>query len=82
MIPKLLWRLLVWIGRLIIPGTPPKTRIDPMAPCPACGNVGGSIKTVRQGQELFVEHDCETCKARWYEDVISKAVKTKAAGEP
>jgi formate dehydrogenase maturation protein FdhE len=75
---------LLWLARLIIPGlpAPPRVRVDINAPCPACGHPSTEIKITRQGPKYYVEHHCETCKARWPEDVISTAVVVKAPGEP
>lgn len=83
MILRFLWQAILWIGRLVIPGTPPRVRIDPTAPCPACGHRKGTIRTVRQGQKVLVEHACEICEARWYEDPIrdQNAVVIKPKGE-
>ena len=82
MIPRLLWLALLWLARMFIPGRPPKTKIDVNAPCPACGHPSTEIQIIKRDKQYFIEHRCETCKARWPEDVISSAVVIKAADEP
>lgn len=66
---------LLW---LILPPPPDwnSRRINPQAPCPACGNPMGKLMFERvQGRgnvgEPKVKHICGTCGFMCYEDVIA-----------
>lgn len=65
--------------RMIIPPPPRRTRIDPAAPCPACGSGKGTIETVQAGKDVLVQHHCQTCRCYWYEEPISTEVAIRAA---
>ena len=82
MIPRALRIAFLFLLRLFIPAPPQRTRIDPAAPCPACGHTKGEIRAVQQGNVVLVRHDCETCRCRWYEEPIRSAAEIKMEAAP
>jgi len=62
--------------KLIIP-PPPKfviPKINPNAPCPACGNESGKISVVKlPNNEMKILHNCLVCKAAWHESPVLTA---------
>lgn len=50
-------------------------RIDPAAPCPACGHGGATIRAVRVDNEVVIQRACQVCGAMWHVDVVNQEDK-------
>ena len=72
-----------FVVRLFTPVKPiDVARIDVNAPCPCCNARKGKIRTVKLQRavagnrvglpEVFVEHTCAICAARWFEATVVK----------
>jgi len=74
---------LEFILKLIIP--PPREpiipQLDPNEVCPGCGHRNGRITSVAVSGQMYVRHDCNTCKANWYVEPVLKSNKVQAPAE-
>lgn len=72
----MLWVLLAKIYAAVkwffLPPLPEIPTLDINAPCPACGHRLGKLRCVvpEGSNSVRVEHECQVCKARFYEAPI------------
>lgn len=65
---------LVWVLRFFIPA-PSRTPLpaaDKNAPCPACGHRAGTLLCVSVDGDIFVQHTCDVCRAKFYQETMVK----------
>lgn len=70
--------LLIFILRMFIPPQPlPQIpEIDENAPCPGCGHCNGRLTSVQKDNKLLVQHDCQVCRAQWWELPVLRETST------
>jgi hypothetical protein len=64
----------IWLLKLVIP-PPPKPfipKINPNEICPSCGWEAGALSAVERDGKMMVQHRCNICHARWWEDPVLK----------
>ena len=63
---------LFWVLKLIIPPLPEEIvpKIEKDAVCPGCGHQNGRLSIVSKNGQLYVQHDCNVCRAQWWEKPV------------